>query len=61
MAQQLRAPTSLVEVLSSIPSTHIVTHNPLYWDLMPFLLMCTKIAHHIHKINKNIFFKEKGS
>ena len=29
MAQQLRALTGFPEVLSSIPSTHIVTHNHL--------------------------------
>jgi hypothetical protein len=30
MAQQLRALTSLPEVLSSIPSNHMVAHNHLY-------------------------------
>ena len=25
----------LPEVLSSIPSNHMVAHNHLYWDLMP--------------------------
>ena len=35
MAQWLRALTTLPEVLSSIPSDHMVTHNHLYWDLMP--------------------------
>jgi hypothetical protein len=29
MAQWLRAPTALPEVLSSIPSNHMVTHNHL--------------------------------
>jgi hypothetical protein len=29
MAQQLRALTALSEVLSSIPSNHMVTHNHL--------------------------------
>jgi hypothetical protein len=29
MAQGLRAPTALPEVLSSIPSNHIVAHNHL--------------------------------
>ena len=29
MAQQLRAPTALPEVLSSIPSNHMVAHNHL--------------------------------
>ena len=35
MAQQLRALTALLEVLSSIPSIHMVAYNHLYWDLMP--------------------------
>jgi hypothetical protein len=35
MAQQLRALTLLPEVLSSIPSTHMVVHNHLQWDQMP--------------------------
>jgi hypothetical protein len=30
MAQRLRTPTVLPEVLSSIPSNHIVAHNHLY-------------------------------
>jgi hypothetical protein len=29
MAQGLRAPTALQEVLSSIPSNHMVAHNQL--------------------------------
>jgi hypothetical protein len=35
MAKQLRAPTALPEVLSSIPSNHMVAHNHLLWDLIP--------------------------
>jgi hypothetical protein len=35
MAQGLKALTALPEVLSSIPSNHMVAHNLLYWDLMP--------------------------
>jgi|UPI00001F698C hypothetical protein len=35
MAQQLRALTALPEVLSSIPSNHMLAHNYLYWDTMP--------------------------
>jgi hypothetical protein len=35
MAQQLRTPTALPEVLSSIPSSHMIAHNHLLWDLMP--------------------------
>jgi hypothetical protein len=34
MAQLLRALTALPEVLSSIPSNHMVAHNHLYWNLM---------------------------
>ena len=34
-AQRLRALTALPEVMSSIPGNHMVTHNHLYWDLMP--------------------------
>ena len=43
MAQQLRALAVLPEVLRSIPSNHMVAHNHLQWDLMPFL-MCLKTA-----------------
>jgi hypothetical protein len=35
MAQQLRELTALPEVLSSIPSNHMVAHNHLEWDPMP--------------------------
>jgi DNA repair protein RadC len=35
MAQQLRAPTALLKVLSSIPSNHMVAHNHPQQDLMP--------------------------
>jgi hypothetical protein len=35
MAQWLGALTALSEVLSSIPSHHMVAHNHLQWDLMP--------------------------
>ena len=35
MAQWLRALTVLPEVLSSIPSNHMVAHNNLLWSLMP--------------------------
>jgi hypothetical protein len=35
MAQWLRSLTTLPEVLSSIPSKHMVAHNHLQWDLMP--------------------------
>jgi hypothetical protein len=35
MAQRLRALTVLPEVLSSIPSNHMVAHNHLLWDPIP--------------------------
>ena len=35
MAQQLKALTSLPQVLSSILSNHLLYHNHLSWDLMP--------------------------
>jgi hypothetical protein len=35
MAQRLRVPTALPEVLNSIPSNHMVAHNHLQWGLMP--------------------------
>ena len=35
MAPQLRELAVLPEVLSSIPSNHMVAHNHLQWDLMP--------------------------
>jgi hypothetical protein len=35
MVQWLRALTALLEVLSSIPSDHMVAHNHLEWDPIP--------------------------
>jgi hypothetical protein len=35
MAQRLRALSALPEVLSSIPSNHMVAHNHLQWYVMP--------------------------
>ena len=35
MAQELEALTIFPEVLSSIPSNHMVAHNHLYWSLIP--------------------------
>jgi hypothetical protein len=35
MAQRLRALNVLPEVLSSIPSKHMVAYNHLKWDPMP--------------------------
>jgi hypothetical protein len=36
MAQRVRALTALPEVLSSIPSNHMVAHNHLQWDSISF-------------------------
>ena len=36
MAQRVRAPTVLLEILSSIPSNHMVARNHQQWDPMPF-------------------------
>ena len=35
MVQWLGALAALPEVLSSVPSNYMVTHNHLLWDLMP--------------------------
>jgi hypothetical protein len=35
MAQHLRALTALLEILSSIPSNHMITYNHLKWDQIP--------------------------
>jgi hypothetical protein len=35
VAQRLRALAALPEVMSSIPSNHVVAHNHLSWDLTP--------------------------
>jgi hypothetical protein len=57
MAQRLRAWAALTEGLSFIPSNHMVTHNHLYWVLMPSVGMRVYMTTHIHKINKS--FKRK--
>ena len=44
MAQQLRALADLPEVLSSIPSNHMVAHNHLEWDPMHSSSVCLKTA-----------------
>jgi hypothetical protein len=36
MAQWFRSLAALTEVLSSILSNHMVAHNHLQWDQMPF-------------------------
>ena len=55
MAPQLRALVILPEVLSLIPSTHIVAHNHLQWDLMPFspIQAYMQIEHSYTQINKS--------
>jgi hypothetical protein len=35
MVRRLRALAALPEILSSIPSNHLVAHNRLYWVLVP--------------------------
>jgi hypothetical protein len=35
MIHHLRGLAAFPEDLSSIPSNHMMAHNPLYWDLMP--------------------------
>lgn len=44
MAQWVRALTALPEVLSTIGNNHMVAHNHLSWDLMPFSGVCLKTA-----------------
>jgi len=55
MAQWLRALASFLEVLSSIPSNHMVAHSHLQWDLMPFSCMSEEsnsVLTHIKKQQK---------
>ena len=56
MAQRLRALTTLIEVLSSIPSNHMGTHNHL--QLSPVPSSCASEDNenviHIYKINKSL-------
>jgi len=59
MAQRLRALTALPEVLSSIPSNHMVAHNYLEWDLMPSSGVSEQQCTHVHKINNSRTFKKK--
>jgi hypothetical protein len=54
MAQWVRALTALPEVLSSIPSNHMVAHNHLQWDLAPSSDVSEdSYSIFIHKINKS--------
>jgi hypothetical protein len=54
MAMQLGALSFLPEVLSSVPSNHMVAHNHLSRDLMPFsgLQVYMQIEHSYTYINK---------
>jgi hypothetical protein len=55
MAQHLRISTALPEVLSSIPSNHMVAHSHLKWDPMPSSGVSEEsnsVLTYIHKINK---------
>jgi hypothetical protein len=45
VAQWLRALAALPKVLSSNPSSHMVAHSHLQWDLMP--LLCVKDSYSI--------------
>jgi hypothetical protein len=60
MAQRLRALTALPEVLSSIPSNHMVAHNHLSWDPMPSSGVSEESdSVIIYKINKSLKRKKK--
>jgi hypothetical protein len=63
MAQWLRALTALPEVLSLIPSNHMVAHNHLQWDLMPSSGVpgdSNNVLIYINKQTNNLFLKKKG-
>ena len=56
MAQRLRALAALPEVLSSIPSNHMVAHNHLiYNEIWCFLLACRNTCRQntVYIINKS--------
>jgi hypothetical protein len=62
MVQWLRALTVLPEVLSSIQSNHMVVHNRLQWNLMPFSGVSEasySVLIYIKKINKSSKKKER--
>jgi hypothetical protein len=52
----LKALTPLPEVLSSIPSIHIVAHNHMYWDLMSSSVSedSGTVLTYIEQINKSL-------
>jgi len=54
-AQQLRTLAALSEVLSSIPSNHMVAHNHLKGDLMPFSGLQIYMKQNTHTLSKYIF------
>jgi hypothetical protein len=51
MAQRLRALTALPEVLSSVPSNHMVAHKHLLWDPMPSSGVSEE-SNHVLTLNK---------
>ena len=57
MAQSLRAPAALSEVLSSVPSNHVVVHNHLSCNLVPSsgteVYMQKEIVYIINKLKKS--------
>jgi hypothetical protein len=57
MAQQLKAPSALPEVLSSIPSNYMMSQHHLQYELdLMFssdMQVNTQIEHYIHKIKKS--------
>jgi hypothetical protein len=56
MALWLRAPTALPEVLSSIPSTHMVAHNHLYPGVSEDSY--SVLIHTINKSKTKVAFKK---
>jgi hypothetical protein len=59
MAQWLRAQAALPEVLSSIPSNHMVTHNHLYIMRSWALFWHAGVHADTQTLNFKIFKKEK--
>jgi hypothetical protein len=52
MAQRLRALAALPEVLSSIPSNHMVVHNHFLVSQCPFLVCMKRVTVYSHTLNK---------
>jgi hypothetical protein len=62
MAQWLRALTAFPEVLSPIPSNHMVAHNHLQWDLISSFGVpeeSDSVFIYIKQINKSLIFLKK--